>query len=66
MNIGIRSSRESGLDEGTYQLKVPYGHSRELIWTVLRWGVDAESERAKGARKEIMETICGDGKENYK
>jgi predicted DNA-binding transcriptional regulator YafY len=50
------------IDEGTYQLKVPYGHSRELIMDVLRWGVDAEVKGPKELRKEIMETIAGMGK----
>jgi predicted DNA-binding transcriptional regulator YafY len=50
------------IDKGTYQLKVPYGHSRELIMDVLRWGVDAEVKGPKELRKEIMETIAGMGK----
>jgi len=37
-------SRQEGrfLDDGRYELKVPYSNPRELLMDVLRYGADAE------------------------
>lgn len=47
------------VDETTYRLILPYGHSRELVMDILRWGRYAEVKGPKELRKEIMETIEG-------
>lgn len=47
------------IDETTYRLVLPYGHSRELVMDILRWGQNAEVKRPKELRKEIRETIAG-------
>ena len=45
------------LDEKTYRLTLPYGHSRELIMDILRWGEWAEVKGPKELRKETGKTI---------
>jgi proteasome accessory factor C len=45
------------LNEKTYRLTVPYGHSRELIMDILRWGEWAEVKEPKELREEVGKTI---------
>jgi predicted DNA-binding transcriptional regulator YafY len=45
------------LDEKTYRLTLPYGHSRELIMDILRWGEWAEVKKPKTLREEVRKTI---------
>ena len=46
------------IDETTYHLVLPYGHSRELVMDILRWGQYAEVKGPKELRKEVRETIA--------
>ncbi len=45
------------IDENTYQLTIPYGHSRELVMDILRWGDEAEVVEPKGLREAVKTTI---------
>jgi proteasome accessory factor C len=45
------------LDDKTYRLTVPYGHSRELTMDILRWGEFAEVKKPDELRKEVGKTI---------
>jgi proteasome accessory factor C len=45
------------LGDKTYRLTVPYGHSRELIMDILRWGEWAEVKEPKDLREEVEKTI---------
>jgi predicted DNA-binding transcriptional regulator YafY len=45
------------LDEKTYRLTLPYGHSRELIMDILRWGAWAEVKEPEALRKEVRKAI---------
>ncbi|MGH8190951.1 MAG: helix-turn-helix transcriptional regulator [Rhodanobacteraceae bacterium] len=41
------------LDDGRYELKVPYSQSRELVMDILRYGPDAEVAAPQSLREEI-------------
>jgi predicted DNA-binding transcriptional regulator YafY len=41
------------LDDGRYELKVPYSQSRELVMDILRYGPDAEVVAPRSLREEI-------------
>jgi predicted DNA-binding transcriptional regulator YafY len=45
------------LDDKTYRLTVPYGHSRELIMDILRWGEFAEVKAPKDLREQVSKTL---------
>lgn len=47
------------VDDKTYRLTVPYGHSRELVMDILRWGSDAEVIGPKELRKTLKTTVAG-------
>ncbi|MDG5816473.1 WYL domain-containing protein [Chitinispirillales bacterium ANBcel5] len=51
-------------DDETFTLKVPYGHSRELLMDALKWGADAEVLRPVELRDEIG-SIVGRMSEKY-
>jgi|WetSurMetagenome_2_1015567.scaffolds.fasta_scaffold00057_26 proteasome accessory factor C len=40
-------------DQNTYRLSVPYGHSRELVMDILRWGELAEVIAPVSLRREV-------------
>lgn len=44
-------------DDKTYCFTVPYGHSRELIMDILRWGERAEVKEPKDLREEVRKTV---------
>jgi len=41
------------LDDGRYELKVPYSQSRELVMDILRYGPDAQVVSPQSLREEI-------------
>ena len=45
------------LDDKTYRLTVPYGHSRELIMDILRWGEWAEVKEPRELREKVAKAI---------
>jgi len=45
------------LDDKTFRLTVPYGHSRELIMDIMRWGDGAEVKEPKELRELVSEAI---------
>jgi proteasome accessory factor C len=45
------------IDENTYYLQVPYGHSRELVMDILRWGDQAEVVEPAGLREEVRRVV---------
>jgi proteasome accessory factor C len=45
------------LDDKTYRLTVPFGHSRELIMDVLRWGEFAEVKAPEDLREQVGKTL---------
>ncbi len=47
------------VSDKTYRLTVPYGHSRELVMDILRWGSDAEVIGPKELLKTIKTKIAG-------
>jgi len=47
------------VDDKTFRLTVPYGHSRELVMDILRWGSDAEVIGPKELRETIKTTVAG-------
>jgi predicted DNA-binding transcriptional regulator YafY len=51
-------------DESIYRLVIPYGHSRELIMDVLRWGDEAEVIEPKELREAVV-TMVEKMKKNY-
>ncbi len=52
------------VDEKTYRLSVPYGHSRELVMDILRWGERAVVKEPDNLREEVRKAIIGAAK-NY-
>ncbi|HET7611426.1 MAG TPA: WYL domain-containing protein, partial [Rhodanobacteraceae bacterium] len=53
------------LDDGRYELRVPYAQSRELVMDILRYGPDAEVVAPQSLREEIriMHKLALDGYE---
>ncbi len=47
----------SRLDDGSYQLSLPYGDSRELVLDILRYGPDVEVIAPDELRREIKERL---------
>jgi len=47
------------LDDKTYRLTVPYGHSRELLMDILRWGEEAEVIGPMELRETIKTAVAG-------
>jgi proteasome accessory factor C len=46
------------LDEKKYRLIIPYGHSRELVMDILRWGEEAEVIEPRELRDTVTTTIA--------
>jgi predicted DNA-binding transcriptional regulator YafY len=53
------------LKDGTYELKVPYSDSRELIMDILKYGADVKVVEPESLRKSVVETLRA-AIENYK
>lgn len=47
----------SWLDDGSYQLSLPYGDSRELVLDILRYGPDVEVIAPEELRREIKDRL---------
>ncbi|MEQ6341272.1 MAG: YafY family transcriptional regulator [Gammaproteobacteria bacterium] len=47
----------SWLKDGSYELRIPYGDSRELIMDILKYGPDVEVVGPEGLRKEVVERL---------
>jgi len=47
----------SWLDDGSYQLRLPYSDSRELVLDILRYGPDVEVIAPKELREEVKEKL---------
>jgi proteasome accessory factor C len=45
------------MDEKTFRLTIPYGHSRELLMDILRWGDDAEVIEPEELREAVKITV---------
>jgi len=45
------------LDDGTYELKFPYGHDRELVMDILRYGPDVEVISPKKLRQTVRKSL---------
>jgi predicted DNA-binding transcriptional regulator YafY len=45
------------LKDGTYELKVPYSDSRELIMDILKYGADVKVVEPESLRKSVAETL---------
>jgi predicted DNA-binding transcriptional regulator YafY len=45
------------LKDGTYELKVPYSDSRELIMDILKYGADVKVVEPESLRKAVAETL---------
>lgn len=45
------------LDDGRYELKIPYGQSPELIMDILKYGPDVEVVGPEELREEVMERL---------
>jgi proteasome accessory factor C len=43
----------------TFRLTVPYGHARELVMDILRWGEEAEARGPEELRKTIKMVLAG-------
>jgi len=48
----------SWLDDGSYQLSLPYGDSRELVLDILRYGPDVEVIAPEELRREVRERLA--------
>jgi predicted DNA-binding transcriptional regulator YafY len=46
-------------NDKTFRLAVPYGHSRELVMDILRWGEEAEVKGPEELRKTVKSKIKG-------
>jgi predicted DNA-binding transcriptional regulator YafY len=53
------------INETTYRLTVPYGHDRELLMDILKWGSDAHVIRPSDLRASILASLSAAIK-NYK
>lgn len=49
----------SWLNDGSYEMRIPYGDSRELIMDILKYGPDVEVVGPEGLRKEVVERLHG-------
>jgi len=47
----------SWLDDGSYQLSLPYGDSRELVLDILRYGPDVEVMAPAELRREVRDRL---------
>ncbi len=47
------------LKDGRYELRIPYGDSRELIMDILKYGPDVEVVGPEGLRVEVRERLQG-------
>ena len=54
----------SWLDDGSYQLRLPYSDSRELVLDILRYGPDVEVIGPKELREEVKKKLLA-ALENY-
>lgn len=47
------------LEDGYYELRIPYGDSRELIMDILKYGPEVEVMGPEGLREEVVERLRG-------
>jgi len=50
--------RGSWLDDGSYELRLPYGDSRELVLDILRYGPDVEVMAPDELRREVKKRLA--------